>query len=144
MFLFHNRVLQRLACYWGWSCQFVFFGSTVWLPYLLDLFLLILVHVHYLLLLLYILCFWLAGGPTLYVRGEGYSSGFVWSANPLSSLLLQQLAPSLPLQIHTDQNLTNELQCGEQIGFRMWHHTPYLVNGSPMAAHILSSQSYFG
>jgi hypothetical protein len=46
MFLFHNRVLQCLACYWGWSCQFLFVGSTVWLPYLLDLFLLILVHVH--------------------------------------------------------------------------------------------------
>jgi hypothetical protein len=25
---------------WGWSCQFVLVGSTVWLPYLLDLFLL--------------------------------------------------------------------------------------------------------
>jgi hypothetical protein len=46
MFLFHNHVLQCLACYWGWSCQFGFVGSTVWLPYLLDLFLLILVHVH--------------------------------------------------------------------------------------------------
>jgi hypothetical protein len=33
MFLFHNRVLQCLACYWGWFCQFVFVGSTVWLPY---------------------------------------------------------------------------------------------------------------
>jgi hypothetical protein len=38
MFLFHNRVLQCLACYWGWSCQFVFAGSTVWLPYLLACF----------------------------------------------------------------------------------------------------------
>jgi hypothetical protein len=46
MFLFHKRVLQYLACYWGWSCQFVFVGSTVWLPSLLDLFLLILVHVN--------------------------------------------------------------------------------------------------
>jgi hypothetical protein len=46
MFLFHNRVLQCPTCYWGWSCQFVFVGSTVWLPYLLDLFLLISVHVH--------------------------------------------------------------------------------------------------
>jgi hypothetical protein len=45
MFLFHNRIL-RLACYWGWSCQVAFVGSTVRLPYLLDLFLLILVHVH--------------------------------------------------------------------------------------------------
>jgi hypothetical protein len=30
----------------GMVRQFVLFGSTVWLPYLLDLFLLILVHVH--------------------------------------------------------------------------------------------------
>jgi hypothetical protein len=35
MFLFHNRVLQCLACYWGWSCQFVFVGSTVLLLLLL-------------------------------------------------------------------------------------------------------------
>jgi hypothetical protein len=46
MFRFHNCVLQCLACYWGWSCQFVFVGSTEQLPYLLNLFLLILVHVH--------------------------------------------------------------------------------------------------
>jgi hypothetical protein len=43
MFLFHNRVSQCLACYWGWSCQFVFVGSTVWLPYLLELFLIIII-----------------------------------------------------------------------------------------------------
>jgi hypothetical protein len=35
MFPFHYRVLQRLACYWGWSCQFVLVGSTVWLPYII-------------------------------------------------------------------------------------------------------------
>jgi hypothetical protein len=32
-----------MACYWGWSCQFVLVGSTVWLPYLLQLFLLIII-----------------------------------------------------------------------------------------------------
>jgi hypothetical protein len=32
MFPFHNHVLQCLVCYWGWSCQFVLIGSTVWLP----------------------------------------------------------------------------------------------------------------
>jgi hypothetical protein len=37
---------QCLACYWGWSCQFVLVGSTAWLPNLLDLFLLILIHVN--------------------------------------------------------------------------------------------------
>jgi hypothetical protein len=41
VFPFYYRVLQCLACYWGWSCQFVLVGSTVWLPYLLDLFLLL-------------------------------------------------------------------------------------------------------
>jgi hypothetical protein len=38
MFPFHYRVLQCLACYWGWFCQFELVGSTVWLRYLLDLF----------------------------------------------------------------------------------------------------------
>jgi hypothetical protein len=47
MFPFHYRVLQCVACYWGWSCQFVFIGSTVWLPYLLDLFLLIYYYYYY-------------------------------------------------------------------------------------------------
>jgi hypothetical protein len=46
MFPFRYPGLQCRACYWGWSIQCVFVDSTVWLPYLLNLFLLILVHVH--------------------------------------------------------------------------------------------------
>jgi hypothetical protein len=46
MFPFYYPGLQCLACYWERSCQFVLVDSTVWLPYPLDLFLLILVHVH--------------------------------------------------------------------------------------------------
>jgi hypothetical protein len=46
MFAFHYRLLQCMACYWEWSCQFVLVGSTVRLPYLLDMFLLILAHVY--------------------------------------------------------------------------------------------------
>jgi hypothetical protein len=41
MFPFHQRLLQYLACYLWWSCQLALVGSTVWLPYLLDMFLLI-------------------------------------------------------------------------------------------------------
>jgi hypothetical protein len=37
MFHFHYRVLQRLSCYGGWSCQFVIIGTTVWLLLLLLL-----------------------------------------------------------------------------------------------------------
>jgi hypothetical protein len=45
MFPFHYPGLQCLACYWGWFCQVVLVDSTVCLPYLLDLFLLILVFI---------------------------------------------------------------------------------------------------
>jgi hypothetical protein len=55
MFPFHYRVLQRLACYWGWFCQFVLVGSTVWLTYLLDLFLLILVHIVIIIIIIIII-----------------------------------------------------------------------------------------
>jgi hypothetical protein len=45
MFPFHFLRLLCLACYWGWFCRFALVDSTIWLPYLLELFLLILVHV---------------------------------------------------------------------------------------------------
>jgi hypothetical protein len=44
MFPFRYPGLQCLACYWGCSIQFVLVDSTVWLPYLLDLFQHILVY----------------------------------------------------------------------------------------------------
>jgi hypothetical protein len=37
MFPFYFRVLQCLACYWGWSCQFVLVGSILLLLLLLSL-----------------------------------------------------------------------------------------------------------
>jgi hypothetical protein len=46
MLSLHYHELQCLICYWEWFCQFAHVASTVWLPYLLDLFLLILVHVR--------------------------------------------------------------------------------------------------
>jgi hypothetical protein len=46
MFPFRYHGLQCLVCCWVWFCQFVLVDSTIWLPYLLDLFLLILEHVH--------------------------------------------------------------------------------------------------
>ena len=44
MFLFHYHGLWCLVYCYGWFCRFALVDSTIWLPCLLDLFLLILVH----------------------------------------------------------------------------------------------------
>jgi hypothetical protein len=44
MFLFHYHSLWCPVYCWGWFCQFTLVQSTIWLPCLLELFLLILVH----------------------------------------------------------------------------------------------------
>ena len=46
VFPFHYHGLWCLVWCWGWLCQFVLVDSTIWLPCLLDSFLVILVHVH--------------------------------------------------------------------------------------------------
>ena len=46
MFPFHYNRLLCLVCCWGQFCQFVLVDSTIRLPCLLDLFLLISAHVH--------------------------------------------------------------------------------------------------
>jgi hypothetical protein len=45
MFLYHYHGLWCLVYWWGWFCQFALV-STIWLPCLLNLFLLILVHAY--------------------------------------------------------------------------------------------------
>jgi hypothetical protein len=46
MFSSQYHVLWCLVCCWGWFCLSALVDSTVWLPCLLGLFVLILVHVH--------------------------------------------------------------------------------------------------
>ena len=46
MFLFHCHGLWCLVYCWGWFCRFALVDSTIWLPSLFDLFLLILAHAH--------------------------------------------------------------------------------------------------
>jgi hypothetical protein len=45
MFSFHYHELC-LVCCWEWFCLFALVDSTIWLPFLLGLFVLILVHVR--------------------------------------------------------------------------------------------------
>jgi hypothetical protein len=42
MYSFHYHELC-LACCWEWFCQFALVDSTVWLPYLIDLFSIIII-----------------------------------------------------------------------------------------------------